>query len=77
MLSVVRERTIVSYETFRDILAGGRTEDVLRFLREKNLVKGEMGFSFSDIRWMLGDKDTYDAVVRILRERCIYSHHVW
>ena len=56
-LKVVNKFTISKMETFRDIMASSnRNEEVLKFLKTKNLHKGDMGFTFSDMLWMLRDK---------------------
>ena len=47
LLKVVKKFTIAKMETFRDIMASAnRNEEVLKFLRMKNLHKGELGFTF-------------------------------
>ena len=53
VFNVIKERTIVSMETFNDILKQGKIELVLKFLREKNLLKGDMGFTMESILWLL------------------------
>jgi len=61
-------------ETFRDILASpNRNEEVLKFLRTKNLEKGEMGFTFVDMLWMLRDKVFFKKVLEVLRQRHIFD----
>lgn len=65
-------------ETFRDIMASpNRNEEVLKFLQSKNLKKGEMGFTFYDMLWMLRDKVFFKKVLEILRERMIFDEQVW
>jgi len=66
-------------ETFRDIMASGanRNEEVLKFLKSKNLLKGEKGFNFGEMLWMLRDKVFYKKVIEVLRERLIYDDGVW
>ena len=73
-LKVVKKFTISKMETFRDIMASAnRNEEVLKFLKTKNLHKGEMGFSFSDMLWMLRDKAFFKKTLEILRERMIFN----
>jgi hypothetical protein len=55
-LKVVRVHSVAKKETFRDIVQGGYKEDVLEFLRKENILRGDKGFSFSDMLWMLKDK---------------------
>ena len=74
---VVEERTEVSDETFRDIILSENKDSILDFLRTANLYKGEKGFTFNDILWMMKDKDFFKKTTDILRERRIYSNEVW
>jgi hypothetical protein len=77
-LRVVKKFTIAKMETFRDIMASAnRNEEVLKFLRTKNLHKGELGFSFSDMLWMLRDKVFFRKALEVLRDRMIYDDNVW
>jgi hypothetical protein len=50
---------------------------VLEFLKSKNLLKGEMGFSFYDMLWMLRDKVFFKKVLEVLRQRHIFDLSVW
>jgi len=77
-LKVVKRFTIAKMETFRDIMASpNRNEEVLKFLQTKNLRKGEMGFSFYEMLWMLRDKVFFKKVIEILRDRMIYDEQIW
>ena len=77
-LKVVRRLSVARKETFRDIMQSStRQEEVLEFLRTKNLLKGEKGFSFYDMLWMLRDKAFYKKVIEVLRERLTFDQAVW
>jgi hypothetical protein len=79
-LKVVKRLSVARKETFRDILQSSsatRNEEVLEFLRTKNLLKGEMGFSFYEMLWMLRDKVFFKKVIEVLRERLIWDDSVW
>lgn len=68
MLKVVKRLSVARKETFKDILQSStRNEEVLEFLKTKNLLKGEMGFSFYDMLWMLRDKVYFKKVLEVLR----------
>ena len=69
ILNVVKEIQEVSFETFRDILASGDKAAILKFIKESNLIAGEKGFNFSDMYWLMQDKDTFQKVTNILRSR--------
>jgi len=73
-LKVVRRLSVTRKDTFKDIMMSqGSKDEVLEFLRTKNLVKGEMGFSFHEMMWMLRDKVFFKKVLEILRERLIWD----
>ena len=74
---VVEERREISNETFRDILLSGNSQAVIDFLSTANLRKGDKGFSFYDILWMLKDKKFFKQVTDTLRSRRIYDDQVW
>jgi len=67
-LKVVANRKEVSFATFRDILASGENDAILDFLNTANLQKGEKGFSFGDILWLLKEKHMFKSITDILRE---------
>lgn len=78
MLKVVKRLSVARKETFKDILQSStRNEEVLDFLKTKNLLKGEMGFSFYDMLWMLRDKVFFKKVLEVLRSRLIWDESVW
>ena len=76
-LTVVKQRTIAKKETFNDILHSGNRADVLEFMQTHNLIKGEKGFQFQKILWMLKDKDFFKKTTDILRNRHIFETSVW
>ena len=59
------------------IQSDNRQEDVLEFLKTRNLLKQEKGFSFNLMLWMLRDKAFFKKVIAVLRERLIYDDQVW
>jgi hypothetical protein len=63
---VVSKLTVARNETFLDILKSGAAdwkEQVLEFLRTKNLLKGEKGFEFGYITWALKDREFFYKVI--------------
>ena len=74
---VVEERKEISNETFRDIIYSGDNKAIIEFLSTANLYKGDKGFTFNDILWMLKDKEFYGQVTDTLRQRKIYDDQVW
>ena len=78
ILRVVKKLSVAKKETFRDVMqSSNRNEDVLEFLKTKNLPKGEKGFSFYEMLWMLRDKAFFKRVIQVLRDRLIYDDSVW
>mmetsp|Transcript_39520 Transcript_39520/g.37988 ORF Transcript_39520/g.37988 Transcript_39520/m.37988 type:complete len:193 (-) Transcript_39520:1184-1762(-) len=73
----VKAFNILKKETFKDIMVGGTKTDVLDFLKTHNLVKGEKGFTFQSMLWMLKDRDFFMEVVKVLRSRLLYDSQVW
>jgi hypothetical protein len=74
----VKKLSVAKKETFMDVMqSANRQEDVLEFLRTQNLPKGEKGFDFNLMLWMLRDKAFFKRVIAVLRERMIYSDPVW
>lgn len=76
-LQVVESRQISKLDSFADVLASGREEAVLEFLREKNLEKGEQGFQFGHLHFLLQRKVFWQQVLAILRHRLIFNKGVW
>ena len=76
-LKVVKEIEEVSFETFRDILASGDKATILKFVKEANLIAGDKGFNFSDMYWLMQDKEMFKQVTDILRSRRIYDGLLW
>jgi acetone carboxylase gamma subunit len=69
---------VAKKETFLDIMqSDNRNEDVLEFLKTHNLLKGEKGFTFHQMLWMLKDKAFFIQVLAVLKERLIYNDQVW
>ena len=77
ILNVVKEIQEVSFETFRDILASGDKAAILKFIKESNLIAGEKGFNFSDMYWLMAEKDMFIEVTKILRSRRIFDGLLW
>lgn len=62
--------------TMKDILTGGKQEDILNFMRTQNILKSDV-FKFRDIYGLLFDKNFYENVCKILEERGIYEQVVY
>lgn len=51
----------------------GNKEDIYEFLRTTNLEKRDRGYNEIEILWMLKDKSFFIEVVRILRDKVVFS----
>ena len=74
---VVNELTEITFEMFSDYIQSGDLNKTCEFLNTANLIKGEKGFKFQDILWLLKDKKVFGRITEILRNRYIYNNDVW
>ena len=76
VIKVTKEQTQIEMNTIKDILAAGSKEDILNFMKEQNLYNGEI-FNFNSIYWLLKDREFYDKVLEILRDKLYFDATVW
>ena len=62
----MKERTKSKLETIDEILTKGSKEDILNFVKTKNILNDKI-FRFDDIYYLLKDKQFYLSFVDILR----------
>ena len=74
---VKRVQTKVNMEDFDDILSSGSVPDILRFMKEKNLVNRDTKFRFSDIYWLCKDKEFFKEGIKILKSKNIFDDTFW
>lgn len=75
-LQVKKHPTINKLESFQDILRSGDHKQVLKFLETKNIFDSNV-FNPNLILWMLKDKEFYQNVIDILRERKMFEPNIW
>jgi len=75
-IDVKNSKSIYKMENFSDILEKGNQQQILEFLRTKNLLDKSV-FKFEDIYWLLGKKNFYQEIIRILDDRGIFNQTVW
>lgn len=75
-LEVKLEQTQKEMNTIKDVLAVGNKEDIIKFMKEQDLVNAEI-FSFDSIYWLLKDPEFYREVISILKERFMFDPTVW
>jgi hypothetical protein len=73
---VLLDRTVSKLEAIEDILQQGSREDILKFISTRNILNHNI-FNFSDIYYLLKDKDFYTRLLDILRERRIFDYTTW
>jgi hypothetical protein len=59
-----------------DILAQGNKVDILNFMKKENIANSKI-FNFSDIYWLLKDKEFYTSCTGILKTKLLYDETVW
>ncbi len=75
-LNVLRERTKISEENFREVLSTGNYDLILNFVREKPL-DGIKGFSWNDMYWLLKDAKFYEPFLAIMKQQHRFEPTVW
>ena len=75
--NVVDELTEITFETFSDYIQSGDFPKICEFLETSNLIDGEKGFNFNNILWLLKDKQNFDKIIDILRNRLIFDYNIW
>lgn len=73
---VMREIVHTKYETMEQIMQQGTKDDILKFAETRNLLNSQI-FRFSDIYYLLVDKDFYLRFIQILRTRKITDKKTW
>lgn len=63
-------------DTLVDILSTGDFDDILNFIREKNILNPQI-FQFSQIYWLLKNKDFYSRLLQALREKGVFDEVAW
>ena len=63
-------------ESISDILSGGKIEDILGFLRSKNILDSNV-FQFESIGWLLSNEKVWRDVLAVYRERGIFDNRLW
>ena len=75
-LNVLKERTKISEENFREVLSTGNYELILNFLREKP-IDGIKGFSWNDLYWLLRDAKFYEPLLALMKQQHRFEATVW
>ena len=76
-LNVVKERSILSKNNFRDILASGDLKILYAFLKKANLFDQELEVCLGDLQFLLRDKEIWAQVRHILVKRNIFQLDIW
>ena len=63
-------------ESISDILSSGKIEDILNFLRTKNILDYKI-FDSNSIGWLLNNEKVWRDVIAIYRERGVFNDLIW
>ena len=72
-LRVKKKATNKNLKSFTDVIRSGTEEEILSFLREKNIFDMNM-FVPAQILWMLKDKKTFDEIIGLMKDRGYYTN---
>lgn len=75
-LNVLERETTKKMDTLENVLKSGEKESIIDFLKTKNIFDSKI-FDPSSILWMLRDKEFYERVVEVLRNRKFFVPEIW
>ena len=75
-LVVKKQATKKNLKSFTDVIRSGTEEEILAFLREKNIFDKNM-FVPAQVLWMLKDKKTFKEIIELMKNREYYSNEIW
>ena len=75
-LIVKKQATKKNLKSFTDVIRSGTEEEILAFLREKNIFDKNM-FVPAQILWMLKDKKMFEEIIKLMRSRGYYTNEIW
>lgn len=70
------KKETIELESISDVLSTGKIENIVAFLRDKNLQNNAV-FQFSNIGWLMKNPEFYNQVVSIFREKGIFNQNIW
>ena len=76
LLTVLKVRTKISEENFREVLSTGNYDMILNFIKEKP-IDGIKGFSWNDMYWLLKDAKFFEPFIKLLRQQKRFESTVW
>jgi hypothetical protein len=76
VMNVVRERTKISEENFREVLSTGKYDMILNFIKDKP-IDGIKGFHWNDLYWLLKDLAFWQPFSQLLRQQQRFEPTVW
>lgn len=76
ILNVLEKKTKLSQEDFKDVIANGSPEQILEFLRDKQ-IEAIPDYSWNYIYWMLKDLKFWSSLVKLLRSQGRFDQRVW
>jgi len=76
ILNVLKEKTKISEENFREVLSTGDYNLILKYIKEKP-IDGIKGFSWNDMYWLMKDKKFYEPFVNLMKSQHRFESTVW
>lgn len=76
-MTVAAKRSQRVIQSFLDVVLSGSKDAVLNFLEQEPLLSQPKKFSFSQLLFLLEDKEFFLKVIAILRKRKIFNVGVW
>lgn len=75
--NVIQKSKLVKSDTFLDLLALNDKDLILSFINWADLINGENGFKFSDMMYLMKDKEFFKRITVILWNRWIFNREIW
>ena len=76
VFNVGKKASNTNMESISDILSSGKIEDILNFVKTKNILNQEI-FDFNSIGWLFSNEKIWRDVIAIYRERGVYNRTLW
>ncbi len=72
----VDKKANIQIKKVEDIILTGKKEDILNFLKEKDLCDKNV-FNFNSIYWLLEDKPFFLEFINIMKSKSIFDYTTW
>eukprot|EP00830_Metopus_es_P002375 TRINITY_DN1213_c0_g1_i6.p1 TRINITY_DN1213_c0_g1~~TRINITY_DN1213_c0_g1_i6.p1 ORF type:complete len:2229 (-),score=458.73 TRINITY_DN1213_c0_g1_i6:107-6793(-) len=76
ILTVLKEKTKISEENFREVVSSGDYTLILNFIRDRP-IDGIKGFMWTDLYWLLKDIKFFEPFANLLKKQHRFEPNVW